>query len=114
VLKLSTGKKTLVEEKQVFRIKGGDSLSKDVISLRDEQLEGEPLLRMVMEDGRRQQAAQPLELIRDRLQKEFTSLDESHKALEDPQPYLVELSAGLASLQEKIVHRVQEKELGES
>ena len=114
VLKLSTGKRTLVEEKQVHRIKQGDRLSKDIISLRDERIEGVALLKTVMKHGRRQQALEPLELIRERFQNEFQELDDSHKALQEPKPYLVEISPGLESLQEQIIHQVREKELGES
>jgi hypothetical protein len=44
-LKLSTDKKTLVDEKQVFRIKEGEKLAGDMIALRDERLEGEPILK---------------------------------------------------------------------
>jgi nicotinate phosphoribosyltransferase len=114
VLKLSTGKRTLVEEKQVLRIKEGDSLSKDIISLREEHIEGEPLLKMVMKQGRRQQGVEQLELIRERFKEEFRYLDDAHKALQDPKPYLVEISPGLESLQQQIIHKVREKELGES
>ena len=114
VLKLSTGKKTLVEEKQVRRIRQGDRLSKDIISLRDERIEGEALLKTVMKHGRRQHALEPLEVMRERLQKEFQELDDSHKGLQDPKPYRVEISPGLKSLQQQIIHQVREKELGES
>ncbi len=114
VLKLSTGKRTLVGEKQVFRIRRGDSLSKDIIALRAEKLEGTPLLQMVIKDGRTKQPPEPLTAIRDRCQKEFETLDEGYKALDKPRSFPVELAPGLEELQRRVAHEVRGKELGES
>jgi nicotinate phosphoribosyltransferase len=49
VVKLSAGKRTLPGAKQVFR---RGSPEQDVLALRDERLNGEPLLRPVWRDGR--------------------------------------------------------------
>jgi nicotinate phosphoribosyltransferase len=114
VLKLSTGKRTLVGEKQVFRIRESDSLSKDIIALRDEKLEGTPLLQMIMKDGRKKQPPVPLTAIRNRFREEFETLGEGYKALDKPRPFPVELAPGLEELQRQVVHEVREKELGES
>lgn len=114
VLKLSTGKRTLVDEKEVFRIKEGDKLAEDIIGLRDEKLEGEPILRKVMSKGKRMEPSEPLPKIRERFQEEFGMLDEQYKRLEDPSQFPVNLSSGLKKLQERVVHEVREKELGES
>lgn len=114
VLKLSTGKRTLVAKKQVFRIVENNKLTKDVIALRDEQLAGEPLLRWVMKNGQRQQPTEPLPVIRERFLKEFAALDEDYKAITEPDLYPVELGSGLQKLQQQVVARVKEKELGES
>jgi nicotinate phosphoribosyltransferase len=114
VLKLSSGKKTLVDEKQVFRMKEGDRLAGDMIALRNESLEGEPVLRKLMRKGRRMEATEPLPKIKERFQKEFAMLDEEHRRLEDPSPFPVRLSCGLKKLQEQVIHEVREKELGES
>jgi nicotinate phosphoribosyltransferase len=114
VLKLSPGKKTLVAEKQVFRIRRRNRLYKDIIGLRDEKTEGEPLLKMVMKNGKREEPFESLNVIRERFQKEFDSLDNAHKALENPALFPVELSEGLEKLQNRIIRKVKEKELGES
>jgi nicotinate phosphoribosyltransferase len=115
VLKLSTGKRTLVDEKQVFRRKEeGDRLVKDIITLRDEKADGEPLLRSVMKNGKRQQRPEPLDAIRERFQTEFRCLDGSYKALQNPEPFPVELGPHLQELQRQVIHEVSEKELGES
>jgi len=114
VLKLSTGKRTLVAEKQVLRIREGSNLTKDIIALRDEKAVGEPILKTVMENGKRNLLPEPLAAIRDRFQQEFMVLGEAYKSLENPKTFPVELSPGLTELQERTVHEVREKELGES
>jgi nicotinate phosphoribosyltransferase len=114
VLKLSTGKKTLVAEKQVFRKQANGQLNKDIIALRHENIEGEPLLKPVMEVGKRVQPPESLDVIRDRFTREFAMLDDTFEAIKDPKIYLVEISPKLEKLQEKVIHKVIEKELGES
>ena len=114
VLKLSTGKQTLVAEKQVYRVMRDNHPGKDIIALRDEPLPGEPLLRPVMENGRRLHSAEPLDTIRDRFQNEFAGFDDRYKAITDPPPYPVELGPGLQHLQDQVISRVKQKELGES
>jgi len=114
VLKLSTGKQTLAGKKQIFRIREGGRLIKDIIALRGENLEGEPMLRMAMMDGSRCQRQEPLLSIRDRFRQEFMALDENYKVLMTPQSFPVELSPGLRDLQRRIVREVKEKELGKS
>jgi len=114
VLKLSSGKKTLVGEKQVFRFYQKDKIHRDLIALRDERLEGEPLLKQVMKGGKRLQDPESLETIRQRFEKEFEKLDGKHKSLEGPEEVAVDLAPGLRELQKKVVHEVKEKELGES
>jgi nicotinate phosphoribosyltransferase len=114
VLKLSSGKKTLVDEKQVFRSQDQESLRGDTIGLRHENLPGEPLLQEVMSSGRRVYEPESLNTIRSRCQEELNRLEHAFKALEDPAVYPVELSRDLQELQAEVVHEIREKELGES
>lgn len=58
-MKLSTHKATLPGRKQVFRRFDGDMANGDLIALRDEPANGEPLLREMMRDGHRLTAASP-------------------------------------------------------
>jgi nicotinate phosphoribosyltransferase len=51
--KFSPGKETLPGRKQIFRTTEGDMITRDVLALREEQLDGTPLLRPVMQAGRR-------------------------------------------------------------
>jgi nicotinate phosphoribosyltransferase len=114
VLKLSSGKKTLVGQKQVYRITEEGKFAQDVIALRGERLDGEPLLKPVMSKGDRIEPGKSLDSIRERCRKEFSMLDDGHKILDRPVTYQVKLGPGLKELQRRTVHQVREKELGES
>jgi nicotinate phosphoribosyltransferase len=114
VLKLSTGKKTLVSEKQVFRNKKDGRIIEDTIALREEKMEGEALLKPVMKGGKRLQPTEPLDKIQERLKEEFGALEEPYKVLRDPDQFPVKLGRELEALQKEVVHEVIEKELGES
>jgi nicotinate phosphoribosyltransferase len=115
VLKLSTGKKTLVSKKQVFRRREGGRLVGDTIALRSEERPAEEaLLKPVMKARQRQTAAPSLQQIRDGLAEELGCLGDRYKTLENPDTFPVSLSHRLENLEEEVVHRVREKELGES
>ena len=114
VLKLSSGKKTLVEEKQVFRSRRNGAWAGDTIALGREHLEGEPLLELAMNAGIRAEPRRSLSEIRERFAAEFAELPQAHKALKDPEPYPVGLSEELERLQSETVQAVIGKELGES
>lgn len=114
LLKLSSGKKTLVNEKQVFRKTENEKHVKDLIALRNEKLEKNPLLMHAMQEGERRLETESLQDIRQRLQNELNHLDDAYKRLKDPDEYPVELSPELRKLQEEVVQEVREKELGES
>ena len=115
VLKLSAGKETLVDEKQIYRFVENGRLKKDVIALRHEPIEeGEPILQPVMREGKRVSPSDSLEEIRERFFEEFLKLDEELKELEPKKEFPIELSPGLRKLQERVTYKILEKELGES
>jgi nicotinate phosphoribosyltransferase len=114
VLKLSTGKRTLAGEKQVYRAVAEGRLAGDTIALRGEALPGEALLRPVLRGGRRVAPPESLAVVQARFAEELARLPDAHKALESPPEYPVHLSPALAEYQERVVHDVREKELGES
>jgi nicotinate phosphoribosyltransferase len=90
VLKLSTGKVSLPDEKQVFRFTENGWLLRDVIARRREDLAGsEPLLQKVMDHGRTLGPLPSLDEIRGRFLGEFARLDQQYKAIRDPAPYPV-------------------------
>jgi nicotinate phosphoribosyltransferase len=114
VMKLSSGKKTLVAPKQVFRKEKNGRLTVDTIALREEMLEGEPLLRTVMRGGKRTGERESLETIRSRFKEEFEKLTPETKSIKKPQMHPVGISDRLERLQQRFKHRIIEKELGES
>ena len=110
VLKLSTGKISLPDEKQVFRLRDDrGKFTQDIVALRDERLQSpsleddgstaaEPLLQKMMEGGRIINPMPSLEEIRDRFKKDFESLEDRFKALRDPPRYKVTRSPFLIEL----------------
>lgn len=117
VLKLSSGKETLVGKKQVFRFFSASGLMRrDVIGLRDDRLAGgEPLLQWVMREGHILGKLPSLGSIRKRFLEEFSRLDEKYKAFERRSSFFpVGLSPRLRRLQTQVTQRVKRQELGES
>ncbi len=116
VMKLSTGKVTLVDQKQVWRFADEKGrLSRDVISLRDEKVAGgTPLLQQVMHDGKISSPQPSLQEARRFFQEQFALLPEDYKDLKEPPRYPVELSPGLKDLQNRVEQKIHHRELGES
>lgn len=116
VMKLSTGKVTLVDKKQVYRhYDDQGNLLRDVIALRGEEVAGAaPLLRPVLRRGRIVRPLPSLNDSRTHFQAQFARLPEPYKALENPPVYPVELSPGLQDLQSRVECRLRQCELGES
>ncbi len=116
VMKLSTGKVTLVDKKQVWRtFDAQGAMQRDTIALRREAMPaGTPLLQPVMANGRITRPQPSLRECRDYFQDQFARLPAAHKALQDPTPYPVSLSPGLEELQSRVVQQIRHRELGES
>ena len=112
VLKLSTGKVSLVDEKQVYRLSDARGMILgDVIALRAEAPppEGEALLTRVMEGGRITAPLPSLEEVRSRFREEFDRLPERYKALRETPDYPVDLSSRLDALQKRTEQQVLER-----
>ncbi len=116
VMKLSTGKATLVDQKQVFRsFNAQGKMQGDVIALKDETVpEGVALLEPAMADGRLTRPQPTLMMGRDYFQDQFARLPEAHKGLKDAIPYPVKLSPGLEARQSQVIRELRQRELGES
>lgn len=108
-MKLSTGKSTLPRRKQVFRRHDGDRAQHDVIALQDEQLEGTPLLKKVMEHGRRLPAGQvDLGEARERARQGIASLPQHLRALQKAEPgYRVEISDALRRERDRLAAMIR-------
>lgn len=114
VLKLSRAKRTLVNQKQVFRETREGKMTGDTIGLRAETFPGKPLLECMMRGGKRLFGPEPLAGIRERFLAEFSSLDDGHKSIRSPELYPVRLSPMLEAAQSRTVREVKKRELGES
>jgi nicotinate phosphoribosyltransferase len=99
-LKTSTGKATLPGRKQVFRRMNGGVIAGDTITLEEERLEGEPLLRKVMEKGRRLETAPDLAAISRYAGEQLQMLPEHLRQMETNPPYDVRISPALERLRE--------------
>lgn len=112
VMKLSTGKVTLVDKKQLYRFyNDAGQMQRDVIALRDEPSDGEPLLQDVMHGGRRTRELPTLQESRQYFLAEFAKLPEPYKALTEPPAYPVGLSPALQALQEQVAREISQREL---
>jgi nicotinate phosphoribosyltransferase len=99
IMKLSEGKTTLPGRKQVYRLKDENgNYSKDVIALANEKINGEPLLRKVMEKGEIVIDLPSIEEIRTDVAENLAKLPEKYKKLTKSQAYTVDLSRELKSL----------------
>ncbi|UCG13870.1 MAG: nicotinate phosphoribosyltransferase [Deltaproteobacteria bacterium] len=114
VLKLSSGKVSLANPKQVFRQREENGLFKrDLIGLDEETVaDAEPLLTLVMKEGKRLNAPENLRVIQERFRKEFAQLPENYKDLHGIPTYPVEMTSRLRSLQDRVSREIREKELG--
>ncbi len=108
VLKLSSGKISLPDAKQVFRFTEAGYLHHDVIARHDEHMDGaEPLLKPAMVDGRITAPLPALSEIRERFQEEFGQLDEKYKAVHEPDVFPVHLSPGLQALKKSLEQELE-------
>ena len=98
VVKLSVGKETLPGEKQVFRSPEGD-----VLGLRDEALDGDPLLELVIRSGERVRKRSTVSGARRRLEEDLTTVPTTARRLDAPQPHVAALSAGLSAATEQAI-----------
>ena len=97
--KRSSGKVTWPGRKQVWRSYGADGhMAGDVLGLDGDVHAGEPLLRLVMQKGRRVDPAPALADIRARAQRELARLPEPLRSLTGGTPYPVQVSESLERL----------------
>jgi len=116
-LKLSPGKKILPGRKQVFRIEEGGRAVRDVLARAgtDAPDGGRPLLRKVMERGRRTAGGRVesggrayLDDARDRARDEIDRLPDRIRSIKDADPpYDVEISDELREYQERVIEEVE-------
>jgi nicotinate phosphoribosyltransferase len=103
IMKLSEGKVTLPGRKQVYRFKDKNgNFAKDIITLADEKVKGEPLLVKVMEKGEIIYDLPSLDEIRATTVESLSKLSGKYKKLTGAPDYPVELSQDLEVLIRKL------------
>jgi nicotinate phosphoribosyltransferase len=104
VMKLSTGKATLVDQKQVWRRTVDGYYSEDIIALRSEPAlpDAVPLLQRVMQAGRVVPPVPDLATARQRYADDRAHLAESYRRLQGGAVYPVRVSAALTTLQHEV------------
>jgi len=116
VMKLSTGKVTLVDKKQIYRFYDDrGNFMRDTIALRNEAVPGgDPLLTRVMPGGRLTTPLPDLKACREHFLSQFARLPEPYKVLKGPAAYPVDLSPGLKNLQARVEQDIHQREFKES
>ncbi|NTW37013.1 MAG: nicotinate phosphoribosyltransferase, partial [Syntrophobacteraceae bacterium] len=114
VLKLSSGKRTWVGRKQVYRHYDdqGKMLEDHLCLANEEHPGGEGLLEEVVRKGKRLKPAEALQAIRQRVEGDLQRLPEACKHLREPQRYPVRISPPLQDLEEQTTRKVRREELG--
>jgi nicotinate phosphoribosyltransferase len=105
VMKLSTDKATLVDDKQIWRHAADGSYVEDTIALRHETLESEawrPLLQPVMQAGHTTGPLPGLDDTRAQHAEELARLPQSYRRLKGGEHYPVRFSQALAKLQGEV------------
>ncbi len=109
--KKSSGKVTWPGRKQVWRRHDGEGrMAGDVLSTADDSPEGEPLIRQVMEGGRRTGPQPSLEEARAHAARELARLPEPMRRLEKGTEYPVDVGEPLRRLAAKVDERLEQHE----
>jgi nicotinate phosphoribosyltransferase len=112
IMKLSQGKATLPGRKQVYRFKDGEgNFERDVIALADEQVDGEPLLRKVMEKGKLTYELPSLEEVRANASANLARLPEKYKRVKAADEYPVDVSRNLDDLIRNLRQKLTQEEI---
>ncbi len=105
--KLSTGKATWPGRKQVWRrFDDNGRMTGDVLSLEDDEVAGTPLLRPVMEGGKRLAPSPALEEVQARAARSLAQLPDALRRLDPADDYPVEIADPLVTLAEEVDRRM--------
>jgi len=111
-MKLSLGKLTLPGLKQVFRQRNRKGqYVKDIIALHDEKVNGEPLLKKVMQNGQILGDMPTLLDLRTATAKNLADLHRKHKKLTHAPTYSVELSPHLKRIKKELTRQLKSQNM---
>jgi nicotinate phosphoribosyltransferase len=97
-MKFSDGKRTYPGEKSIKRLVKNGKYQKDILALKEEELEGEEQLINIYSNGKLIYELPQLETIQKKSIESIFALPESCKGIESHEPYEVEISKGINSL----------------
>jgi nicotinate phosphoribosyltransferase len=107
VMKQSDNKLTYPGKKQIFRIFKAGKIQTDILGRSDERIDGgQPLLELVVKEGKQLQSPCDLATIRQRTMLTVASLPEATRRIDKPLAVDVEFSPALRELTEKTKKRV--------
>jgi nicotinate phosphoribosyltransferase len=78
----------------------------DIVSIESDQQPGEPLIQLVMQNGRRLAASPTLAEVRARAARDLDRLPDALRRLEPGSPYPVRVTDALARLASEVDHRL--------
>jgi nicotinate phosphoribosyltransferase len=108
VVKLSPGKHTYPGAKQIHRTFVGSAFAGDLVAAEDEPVAGSvPVLELVVSEGKRVEAPEPLDTIRERSRATLAALPDGVKRLRDPEQYPVRFSDQLERRREAAARSVR-------
>jgi nicotinate phosphoribosyltransferase len=108
--KRSQNKATWPGRKQVWRrTEASGRMAGDILALEGHAKAGEPLLHLVMQNGRRVQPAESLDAIRARVKRELERLPEPLRRLDAGATFPVEIADELHKLAAEVDRRMQAK-----
>lgn len=108
VMKQSSGKMTYPGRKQIRRSIVDGKVTKDTLALVDEDISGEPVLQLMVKNGKQVQPTASLQEIRQRTAASVASLPQEVRRLQNPGVMSVEISAGLQKLTQETEKRTTE------
>lgn len=101
--KRSEGKATWPGRKQVYRVcRHGGQMEHDVLTLEEDNQDGEPLIATVMKDGLRLQPSPPLSQVRERTLAQLAHLPLALQKLDEAPPYTVHVADALRRLAREV------------
>ena len=106
-MKLSTKKITYPSKKQVFRQYKDGKIYKDILGLHSENIEGEPLLKQVMKDGKVCVKLPSLNEIREKSINNLNKLPENLKDIYCEESFLPEISPKLNEVIENTINQIK-------
>jgi nicotinate phosphoribosyltransferase len=108
--KRSAGKATWPGRKQVWRRYGADGrMAGDIVSLESDEQPGEPLIQLVMQNGRRIDASPALAEVRMRAARDLDRLPNALHRLDPDAQYPVQIAEALVRLASEVDRRLAER-----